>query len=126
MRPKLNKGFRQPALAIIATGVMTGLCASAFVQSALVQSAFAQSAAPQGAQIAASQCAQCHATGVATAPAMKPDVAAAPSFREIAQKPVMTKLAIRVFMRSTHPSMPDIILQDDEIDALADYIHSLR
>lgn len=64
--------------------------------------------------------------GTPSAPPLKPGAAVAPSFREIAQKPVMTKLAIRVFMRSTHPNMPDIILSDDEIDSIADYIHSLK
>lgn len=61
-----------------------------------------------------------------SAPPLKPGATIAPSFREIAQKPVMTKLAIRVFLRSTHPNMPDIILSDEEIDSIADYIHSLK
>jgi BolA family transcriptional regulator, general stress-responsive regulator len=34
-------------------------------------------------------------------------------------------LAIKVFLRSPHPSMPNFILSSEEIDSLAAYIHSL-
>lgn len=91
--------------------------------------AVAQSAAGEGSALAQKFCADCHDVTDKSAAPSKSIVdpgARGPTFRDIAQKPVMTKLAIRVFMRSTHPSMPDIILSDGEIDALADYIISLR
>ena len=99
--------------------VFMGFCAICLIPAAAAQ---AQDSVAQGAALAARQCAECHTS----APPLKPGAVAGPSFRDIAQKPVMTKLAIRVFMRTTHPNMPDIILTDDEIDSIADYIHSLK
>lgn len=89
-------------------------------------SAVAQSAAVEGAALAQKLCSECHDVGGKGSPSPKASGNPGPAFRDIAQKPVMTKLAIRVFMRSTHPNMPDIILSDGEIDAVSDFITSLN
>lgn len=37
----------------------------------------------------------------------------------------MSELAIKVFLRSSHPTMPNIILSPEEIDSVTAYIRSL-
>ena len=49
-----------------------------------------------------------------------------PAFREIANTPGMTATAIRVFLTSSHPKMPNLILTPEEIADVSAYILSLR
>jgi hypothetical protein len=39
--------------------------------------------------------------------------------------PSTNELAIKVFLRSSHPTMPNIILSPEEIDSVATYIVGL-
>ena len=39
--------------------------------------------------------------------------------------PSTTELAVKVFLRSSHPHMPDIILSPEEIDSVTAYILGL-
>jgi mono/diheme cytochrome c family protein len=48
------------------------------------------------------------------------------AFREIANTPGMTATAIRVFLTSSHPRMPNLILTPEEIADVSAYILSLR
>jgi mono/diheme cytochrome c family protein len=49
-----------------------------------------------------------------------------PAFRNIANTPGMTATAIRVFLTSSHPKMPNLILTPEEIADVSAYILSLR
>ena len=40
--------------------------------------------------------------------------------------PSMSELAIKVFLRTPHPTMPNIILSPEEIDSVTAYIRSLN
>lgn len=77
--------------------------------------------AEDGRRVAREACAQCHLV----AGAGKPEVEA-PSFAAIAAMPSTTSVAIKVFLKTPHGAMPDLILSEGEIDALAAYILSLR
>ena len=86
--------------------------------------AMAASADPTtGAQIAKAECASCHAVG-ADAEAKSPDPKA-PRFIDVANMPSTTELSLKVFLRSSHKNMPNIILAREEIDSLASYILGL-
>ena len=77
-----------------------------------------------GAKLAKSECAACHAIGPdfeARSPEPK-----APRFADVAKMPSTTELSIKVFLRSTHKTMPNIILSDEELDSVAAYILGLR
>jgi mono/diheme cytochrome c family protein len=76
-----------------------------------------------GAIIARGSCASCHAIGAGPD---KNAMSAAPSFADIAAMPPITELAIKVFLQTPHSSMPNIMLAQAEINALAAYILSLR
>jgi len=76
----------------------------------------------EGRHIAQSVCSKCHDVGpVPSATETRP----APAFVTISRMPSMTPLAVRVFLRSSHRHMPNILLTAKEIDAVADYIASL-
>lgn len=51
---------------------------------------------------------------------------AAPSFLDVATQRSTTALSLRVFLRSTHREMPDLILTTREQDDVIAYILSLR
>jgi mono/diheme cytochrome c family protein len=50
----------------------------------------------------------------------------APAFQDVADDSAMTSLALRVFLRSPHEVMPDLMLSDTETDDVIAYILSLK
>ena len=82
----------------------------------------ARADAARGAGLAERWCAQCHGV-LPNQPSAAPKV---PSFSEIAAEPSATEPSLRVFLRTPHPSMPNFILQPDDIDDLVDYILSMK
>jgi len=51
---------------------------------------------------------------------------AAPPFQVIADQPEITPLALSVWFRSPHPTMPNFVLAPDENQNIIAYILSLR
>ena len=49
-----------------------------------------------------------------------------PAFRDIADTPGMTATALKVFLTTSHPKMPNLILTPKEIADVTAYILSLR
>ncbi len=49
----------------------------------------------------------------------------APTFQSVADTPGMTEMALTVWMQSSHPTMPNIILKSDELRNVVAYIRSL-
>jgi len=105
----MNKCLLTTALA-----VLTGFGASVHAKTA---------GTSIGRHLAKTVCGACHQTEAGSAlPSPNPK---APSFAEISRMPSMTDLAIKVFLRSPHPSTPNIILSPEEIDSVTAYIRSL-
>ena len=79
--------------------------------------------AKKGATFAQMVCAECHAVrrGQFRSPNTK-----APTFASIAASPGMTATAIRVWLQTPHPTMPNLLLHDDEKDNVVAYILSIR
>lgn len=95
-----------------------------FASTAVAAPAAAQSSDPTaGRRLAASLCVECHRIEEKT-PA-KDEASKAPSFVDVARMSSTTELAIKVFLRSSHRNMPNLILTPDEIDSLAAYIVGL-
>jgi len=78
--------------------------------------------ATRGHRLAEAWCKQCHAIGKTTARA----ATAAMAFTEIASQPSTTALSLKVFLRTSHPSMPNIVIGPDESDDLVNYILTLK
>jgi hypothetical protein len=75
-----------------------------------------------GFEYAHSVCRACHAVSQEPSP-----VPAAPRFRDIANTPGMTATAIRVWLQgASHPTMPNIVIQGQELRNLTAYILSLK
>jgi mono/diheme cytochrome c family protein len=49
-----------------------------------------------------------------------------PNFQDIANTKAMTATALRVFLTTSHPKMPNLILTSEQITDVAAYILSLR
>ena len=76
-----------------------------------------------GAAIARSICAECHAVDVAQT---RSPNAKAPRFATVAKTPGMTPTALRVWLQSPHPTMPNLILSEPQKDDVIAYLLSLK
>ena len=76
-----------------------------------------------GRTLALAECAACHEVEKGDRGAALPDP---PGFQRIADNPAMTALALRVFLRTPHSDMPNLILSNAETDNLIAYILGLR
>jgi len=72
-----------------------------------------------GLRYAQQSCASCHA--VAAGQISSPDPAA-PAFETIANTPGMTGIALNVWLHTPHPSMPNLIVDPDQVDDLSAYL----
>lgn len=77
----------------------------------------------EGRALARSVCAECHA--IDDGFLASPDPGATP-FEIVANMPEMTAMALAIWFRTPHPSMPNLILTDQETENIVAYIHSLR
>jgi mono/diheme cytochrome c family protein len=94
------------------------LCLSALAGFGLHDAAMAQS---RGETLASRWCAECHATKPGqTSPNPK-----APAFVAIAAESTATEYALRVFLKTTHATMPNFKIDPADIDDLVAYIRSL-
>jgi len=82
----------------------------------------AETSISEGHRLAEAWCESCHAirSHVLEMPGEPP------SFQAIANQPGMTPLALKVFLRTSHKDMPNIVISPDQAEALANYILSLK
>lgn len=76
-----------------------------------------------GARLASEVCAECHAVLANDQDSPNLD---APAFQTIADRSATTALALGVWFRSPHPTMPNFVLTPEETSNLIAYILSLR
>jgi mono/diheme cytochrome c family protein len=74
--------------------------------------------AEKGKRYAEDICAQCHAVHVGEAESPNPN---APRFEDSANKPALT-----AWLQSSHPTMPNIVMSDEEMRNVIQYILSLK
>jgi mono/diheme cytochrome c family protein len=84
--------------------------------------ALQERAVADGHRLAEAWCTTCHAIDLKSAGTASP----APDFPAIANQPSTTELSIKVFLRSNHRNMPNLVLDPEQTDSLAAYILSLR
>jgi mono/diheme cytochrome c family protein len=77
----------------------------------------------RGAAFAQRICAECH--GVQAGQPRSPN-GQAPTFETVAKTPGMTAIALTAILRTSHRSMPNIILEDDDLRDVIAYILSLK
>lgn len=79
--------------------------------------------AARGLEYARNACSKCHLVENNGPYSANPD---SPSFQDIANSPGMTGTAIAVWLQTSHPTMPDLIIPPQDTDDLIAYITSLR
>jgi mono/diheme cytochrome c family protein len=79
--------------------------------------------AANGQSYAKKACAECHA--VAPGQERSPVRAATP-FEKVANTPGMTPMALNVWLHTSHPTMPNFIIDPDRIDDLVAYMATLK
>lgn len=89
---------------------------------ALATALDARGASSPGEGLAERWCAQCHALEVnRVSPHSK-----APPFPQLAAEPSVTPYSLRVLLRSPHASMPNLMLNPEQMDEITEYIMSLK
>lgn len=78
----------------------------------------------EGGTYARAHCAECH--GVDASPEDFSPNADAPDFSVVANTPGMTEMAVRVWLQTSHPTMPDFIIPEGVRANLAAYVMSLK
>ena len=73
-----------------------------------------------GRQTAKALCASCHRTDETL------HDGAATSFVDVANMPSTTALSLKVFLRTSHKEMPNLIISDSDTDDLIAYIINLK
>jgi mono/diheme cytochrome c family protein len=76
-----------------------------------------------GKEYAERVCVECHDVEAGGEISPNPD---APSFQSVADTQGMSPRALTVWMQTSHPTMPDLILKPDDMDNVIAYIMSLR
>jgi mono/diheme cytochrome c family protein len=103
---------------------MRFLLLSLAIAVSAVASAFAAEEVgdPQaGFEYAKNVCSACHGISAERSPMKK-----ATRFREVADRPGVTGTALRVWMETSHPTMPNIIIEKQDMLNVIAYILSLK
>jgi cytochrome c len=107
----------------IAVTVVIVLVAPFFVRPDHASGAsLAQDSAAAGHRLAGAWCKGCH--DIEATPTRQ--ATAAPDFADIASRASTTALSLKVFLRTDHPSMPNIVITPDQTEDLVNYILSLK
>ena len=94
------------------------------VSTALLLPVRAQQIDPSvGRHLAETVCSECHQYAPDASP--KNPQSGAPSFVDISRMPSANGVALKVFLRTSHPTMPNIMLSSEEMDSVVAYIMSL-
>ena len=96
----------------------------AIAVTAFGSSAMAQDTPAAGLAVARQLCSECH--DVERSPQPRSPNTAAPPFVTIANVPGMTGMALTAALQSSHRSMPNVILDANQLGGIVAYVLSLR
>ena len=99
---------------MLATAALLGEASGAIAQEGDVAA---------GQAYAQQVCADCHA--VLPNEQISP-LPQAPTFQKVASMPGMTEMALSVWLQTSHPTMPNIVLKQDDLRNVVAYIESLK
>ena len=115
--------FKIRQFALLSLVILIALGAFIPVQVLLAGGAkLAPASVSEGHRLAEAWCETCHA--------IEPHMAGmsnqAPNFEAIANRHGTTALSLKVFLKTSHQNMPNLVIARDQADALANYILSLK
>ena len=102
---------------VMLAGVLAGSASAANAQDTLGNQ-------EAGRVYAREVCSPCHA--ITAEQASQRTIAIAPDFQTIANTPGMTATALRAFLQTPHPKMPNLILTPDQSADVIAFLLSLR
>ncbi len=108
-----------PCILVASVAISMALPAAAPAQPVATDQ---QGSVAAGRALVESWCAECHATGTKVVQGNRPG----PDFVEIANRASTTPLALNVFLRSNHETMPNVMVARGEADDIVAYILSLK
>ena len=106
----------------ILTGLAIALAALLLIRLHVADGAPRPDDASAGRRLAQAWCSECHALN-ASAPGKS---SRAPDLVQIANRTSTTELSLKVFFRTSHRDMPNIIIAPDQADDLAQFILGLK
>jgi cytochrome c len=107
----------------ISLAILIALAALVFVRVHNADgSELAAASALEGSRLAEAWCKPCHVIE----PHMAGTSDQAPGFAEIADRRGTTALSLKVFLKTSHQNMPNLVIAPDQAEALASYILSLK
>jgi mono/diheme cytochrome c family protein len=77
----------------------------------------------QGLRLARAECSECHLVEKVAGRSSNPD---APTFAHIASVTGMTSTALTAALRTSHETMPNVIIKGGDVSGLVAYIMSLK
>jgi len=80
-------------------------------------------AAARGYAFARANCAVCHATEPESRASI---IAQATPFQILAERPGVTRIALAAWLNTSHPTMPNLVVEEGEADDLWAYLTSLK
>lgn len=66
-------------------------------------------------------CSKCHSIGAGPSPLEQ-----APRFKDVAEQSGVTAMSLQAFLQSSHPTMPNIIIEPEDMQNVIAYILSLK
>ena len=78
--------------------------------------------AARGKTLVQHECVSCHAVE----PGQQSPNPKAPTFAAVANEPSATAYSLHVFLQTTHTTMPNFMINSDDIDDVVSYILSLK
>jgi mono/diheme cytochrome c family protein len=99
------------------------LVITAIIVSAATAQAAQIGSVEQGLAIARARCVECHLIVKESGHSTNEK---APTFARIANIPGMTAAALRAALNTSHSTMPNLVITDDDADSIIAYILSLR
>lgn len=103
--------------------IVTAAVGIAFALIAVEASAQDMGDAKKGGDFARMVCAECHAVN---ADQTRSPNAKAPAFAAVSKTSGMTEMALRTWLQTSHPTMPNLVLKVEERDDVVAYILSLK
>jgi mono/diheme cytochrome c family protein len=77
----------------------------------------------RGLTYAQDHCSSCH--GVRADDAASP-IANAPRFQDVANTPGFTRIALNAWLHTSHPNMPNLIVESGRVDDIYAYLRTLK
>jgi cytochrome c len=115
--------MRHIALMRVSLAVVVALAALLFIRLQNASGATLSSdSASTGHRLADAWCKDCHAIDATTTGT----TGGAPAFTAIANQPSSTELSLKVFLKTSHRSMPNLVITPSQADDLVNYILSFK